>query len=495
MQSTLYTTDFRQTYEAATADLLRRRFLWFAGLVAAFLLAINTAMLMVIAFAEPGTVKAGELGGSQRGDLLIPALGSLVLLGMYVGCAVFVWVRRVSGDGLLKLTYWVVIVHGGTSLALTHLSEVANHTAGAALAEIAFVHVLAALFLPWTPVQAMLPVGVLVVLNALGVVAAGESGPAGKATFVVLSPLIGLPGVTIAWFRHSRRVKNLKLSFLQKRYGEVRRGLVDARRIHEALFPPVIEDGPIRFSYRYEPMHLIGGDYLHASRPHARADGWDPLSVVIMDVTGHGIPAALTVNRLHGELTRLFAENPAIAPGDVLCDLNRYVHLTLATHSVYVTALCLRLDPASDTLEYASGGHPPAFLRGVDGTIQELESTALVLGATPAGEFECGSVTLAFAPGDALIAYTDGATEARNRSGRMLTVDGIRRVVASHDPRAATDWPSELLRVVEAHRYGPPADDTLVVSIARPVISAGLEAMRAARQDATAERDAASPTA
>jgi sigma-B regulation protein RsbU (phosphoserine phosphatase) len=188
-----------------------------------------------------------------------------------------------------------------------------------------------------------------------------------------------------------------------------------------------------------------------------------------MDVTGHGIAAALTVNRLYGEVERLFAEDPHAGPGDVLVALNRYVHLTLATHSIYVTALCLRVDQEAERLEYASGGHPPAFLCYADGRIDQLDSTSFVLGACAGADFQPSVQTRSFRPGDTLVAYTDGALECRNQSGRMLGVKGLAAMVdsafkANGGSRHA--MAAAVLAAVDSYRYGPPEDDTLIVEIA-----------------------------
>jgi len=201
----------------------------------------------------------------------------------------------------------------------------------------------------------------------------------------------------------------------------------------------------------------------------------DRLSVVIVDVTGHGIPAALTVNRLHGEIDISFAENPDLSPGEMLCKLNKYVHLTLAKHSIYATAVCLRVDRARGIVEYASGGHPPAFIRGVDGSLQDLAPTTFVLGACAEGDFEAGQIQTEFTPGDSIVAYTDGAIEARSMEGRMLQIDGLRRILCSpampgmpHGGQG--QWAEKILTEVAAFRGGlPPEDDTLVIEIYRPL--------------------------
>jgi len=467
MASTLYTTDFRRAFEADTTSLLRRRFLWFAGTMAALVLV--TGGIAAAVRISGGTLGDG-LSLAQGADrrLVAGVIGRALLLGVYAVSMWLVWSRRVVAGKLLGLTYRAVVAHGLVELAMLYAVERGEASLLGTLWQIGVVHLFAASFLPWTPGQALRPVGVLLGVNALGLIAIADRSLGGTALTIALSPLIGVPGVAVCWVRQSRRVRDVKLRFLQRRYGEVRRELVDARKIHESLFPPMIADGPVRFSYVYEPMHLIGGDYLHAWAPPGDRDGWAPLSVVLMDVTGHGIPAALTVNRLHGELSRLFAENGDAGPGHVLASLNRYVHLTLATHSVYVTALCVRVDPKGDRLEYASGGHPPAFIRGVDGTLQELESTSFVLGAVGCEAFDGDAREVPFSPGDALVAYTDGATEARNR---MLGVDGVRRTIITQPAREAQRWPERILELVDTHRLGPPADDTLIVAISRPLIS------------------------
>jgi serine phosphatase RsbU (regulator of sigma subunit) len=270
---------------------------------------------------------------------------------------------------------------------------------------------------------------------------------------------------------------------IKGRYNDMKRELVDARRIHEALFPKANPEGPVRFNYCYEPMRQIGGDFLfrrYGVSPHGERP---MLSVAIIDVTGHGIPAALTVNRLHGELERLFAEKPETTPGELLDALNRYVHLTLAEHSVYVTALCLRVDPnlpAERAMEYASGGHPPAFVRTVDGKVEELGSTAFVLGAVPTEAFDAGERCVRFGPGDSVIAYTDGAIEARDQSGRMLRIEGMLRLVAHPETWRGAQPCEAILRHVDQHRYGPIADDTLIVEVSRPLQSDEIGPARAA---------------
>lgn len=467
MPTSPFTNDFRREFEAETLSLLHKRFLWFTGVVSGLgILAIIAQIVWTLVTQTPGSVSAEEQTAGKV------ALGvALLSLAAYVTAYLIVLLGHVSRERVLWLVFWLVVFDGVLHIALSTWWP----GKGPGMFGVLLTHLLACCFLPWTPTQALAPIVVLVAVKALATTFFTKVGADGKLPVplmvftIVMSPLAGLPGTLICWLRHSRRMEQFKLRSLATRYGEFRRELIDARRIHESLFPKPRTSGDVQFVYLYEPMRQIGGDFLFIAASPTDDGRGETLSVVLIDVTGHGIPAALTVNRLHGELSRLFAEDPAIRPGDVLRLLNRYVHLTLANHSVYVTALCVRIDPQHDALEYASGGHPTAFLRGVDGTVEELDSTSFVLGACPDTEFEPMPRTHRFHAGDSLVAYTDGALEAKDKDGRMLGTRGMQRVVASPGYCPCGSWPQVIIGAVEQHRFGPPADDTLVVEIFRPV--------------------------
>jgi serine phosphatase RsbU (regulator of sigma subunit) len=464
----LVTSDLSEEFDAHTQALLRERFIWFSGSMAVFgslvllvmLLAGLAALLTDPAMSGPVQAISKNLSTPWRSILTWSLI--LSLCGAYASCFFLAKRGKIRADRILTTSYLLVMADG--------LLQVSMDWAGArgspGLLAVMISHIVACSFLPWTPAQALRPIVPVLALHfVLALILTKDISAAGVIFRLLFASLTALPGVFICWIRQSRRMEEFKLAFFQRRYGQVRRELFDARKIHEALFPIPIQDGPVQFSYFYEPMHQIGGDYLYA----ACAAPGKPVNIVLMDVTGHGIPAALTVNRLHGELQRLFAEHPDITPGQVLSALNKYVFLTLADHAVFVTALCLRFDPFADTVEYASGGHPTAYLRAVDGTIHELPSTALMLGVSPSQEFDPAQATLRFQEGDSVIAYTDGALEARNAEGRMIGLRGMQRMVAGMHQVRPGGWPQEVIRAVESYRKGPPNDDTLVIEVFRPI--------------------------
>lgn len=494
-----YTTEFHHEFRVETERLLRRRFMWFAAVVGVFGMVSMIAGIAVAFGSSPD--EAGGLSSAAEAmkDPLLWVF-SLLMLGMYGWAFLFAWRDRPRDAVLLRLSFWVVTIDGLLALSMKAFGV----PGGFEMSGFVFTHIVACLFLPWTPWQAFRPMMVVVLVNIPVTLvvkklnqplpAPGETPPpwlAGTLVGLAFTPLLALPGMIWCSIRHSKRTQDFKYRFMSTRYTEMRRELVDARKIHESLFPDPINDGELRFSFEYEPMRQIGGDFLYAHRQKHAKDTEPlsqppshPLSIVLLDVTGHGIPAALTVNRLHGELERVFAENPDIGPGEVLGLLNRYVYLTLSSHSIYLTAFCFRVDTDTSTLEYASGGHPPAFLRAVDGTVEELNSTSFVLGACPDEAFDSTSRTATFGPGDTMFAYTDGAIEARKDTGEMIRIDGLRRMVASVDGKLPATWPTIFRDEVVDFRGGPPEDDTLLLVVHRMVGERTPQAVRDAHEDA-----------
>ncbi len=329
---------------------------------------------------------------------------------------------------------------------------------------------LASILLPWTVSDALRTVLLSVVSGGMvmyvgGMLAELHAEWKEYVLVPVAACVFSLPAVVGAALRQSFWHRQFQAQYVEKREREFRDELTYARRLHESLFPLPLADGTLRLAFRYEPMRQLGGDFLFVqdqrSDPHTPA-----LSLVVIDVTGHGIPAAITVAQLAGELRRIYAEKPAASPDEVLASLNRYMGLTVATHSVYATAFCARVEPRSGRLRFASAGHPPAFLRRVTGKVEELESTTFVLGVAKGNDFEAGAVDVPFEAGDALVVFTDGAPEARDAQGRMLRLSGMRDLVrrAMVGPHLLPEW---LLQAVRLHRAGQPEDDTLVATIYR----------------------------
>lgn len=483
-----FTADFRDEYEDERQRSLRRRFLIYASLTAAVALVqvVVNAALMLMAYRE-------VLGA---GGWLTVLFHGLIAAG-YIAAIAYVRRRMLDRSAMLRLVGRLFVVSNAAAMvvgvvvidrvvdpAAVSQSDRLSMLLVATLMTVCLSHVIASLFIPWTPAEAAKPAMVVLVVAGAMVLALAELPIGLKLLIVALSPMVIVPGALICAWRHSRSRRRFVDRMLRLRYREFKRDLIDARRVHEQLFPSTVREGPVSFTYRYEPMRQIGGDFLYArSDPETGA-----LTVAIIDVTGHGIPAALLVNRLHGELERELGERPDASPGELVAGINTYLYHTGAGHSLFATALVLRCDPAVDELRWCSAGHPPALLRTADGRVERLGSTTLVMGVTLDDDlFEAVERVTRLLPGDAVVAYTDGVIEARDRAGRLLGVSGLERVVAAARSPEQLD-PARLIDAVESFRRGAPEDDTLLVTIERPVRAAARRPPAATEEPAAVSR-------
>jgi hypothetical protein len=511
--------EFRSEYERSLEQWFRRRFGWLCIAYAAFTAVSLTLLFLTVVVAAmwnefghrhpAADLEAGELarlveaemreaveqqqferaaslrdrlqaleGGGDDGtrsvvpeldDALHPRLFAISGLAATLQlAAVLYFFRRVrprieTRESALAAASRLILALGGITLLGDLVTRIAvPEVPTAPLSSLAVWHFSACLFLPWTPRESLRPLLPLLIALAAARLFASLVVEGGSPLFALgeaaASPLVLLPGMALSAWRLRRHRRRLGREFVGREFRSLRLELRQARGVHEASFPKPFEEGPIRFDYAYTPARELGGDYLHVSR---RPDGG--LFLAVIDVTGHGLAAAMTVNRLAGELERIHAERPAAGPGEVLAGLNRYVHLTLAKHSILATAAAVELDPARGIARIANAGHPPILLREPPGRIEAVPAIEPLLGALPPDEFGTEERRIHLAPGSVLLLYTDGAFEARNRAGEELGLDRFRSLLRHHPPPRR--WPRFMLSMVEAFEGGVHADDVLVASL------------------------------
>ncbi len=195
--------------------------------------------------------------------------------------------------------------------------------------------------------------------------------------------------------------------------------LESARAIQHVLIPAAIDDVPgFRIESVYHPAQQVGGDFFQVI-PLA---GGGVLAVV-GDVSGKGIPAALTVALIVGTL-RTLAE-ATTSPAEILAGLNRRL---AGRSSGFTTCLAVRILPDGEAT-LASAGHLNPYLRTRDAVPSELAPlTGLPLGLSADAEYS--NVRLAMRPGETLTMLSDGVIEARNTSGELLGFERARTLSA-----------------------------------------------------------------
>jgi len=192
----------------------------------------------------------------------------------------------------------------------------------------------------------------------------------------------------------------------------MKRDLEIAREIQTWLVPsqpPEVPGANIAFATR--PQNSVAGDYYDAFYPNPE-DG-EKLMVVIADVAGKSVPAALLMATLQASLRTIAGENAPLA--DLVARLNRYACAHSLNGLRFTTAVLSEYNPASRRLTYVNAGHNAPILRRANGTLETLEAGGLPLGIRLDRQYETAFIELR--PGDALIFFTDGVVEAFNESG------------------------------------------------------------------------------
>ncbi len=192
----------------------------------------------------------------------------------------------------------------------------------------------------------------------------------------------------------------------------MKRDLEIAREIQTWLVPsqpPEVAGANIAFATR--PQNSVAGDYYDAFYPNP--EDREKLMVVIADVAGKSVPAALLMATLQASLRTIAPENAPLA--DLVARLNRYACAHSLNGLRFTTAVLGEYHPASRRLTYVNAGHNAPILRRANGAIETLETGGLPLGIRLDDHYETAALELK--PGDALIFFTDGVVEAFNESG------------------------------------------------------------------------------
>lgn len=232
-----------------------------------------------------------------------------------------------------------------------------------------------------------------------------------------------------------------------------------ARQIQFGLLPfePFAQDG-IRIATAMRPANTVGGDYFDVIDL-----GPGRVAVVVGDVAGKGMPAALLMALLQGSLRTLL--NAGLRGADLVSKLNAHLSASLPSNRL-ITLFYSELETPTGALTYVNAGHNPPFLLPAAGPARRLEPNGMALGVMANAAFAADA--LRFLPGDHLFLYTDGLTEAANASEEEF---GDERLLAALESRRAVPGGTLIEDVIaEVLRFcGPvkPRDDMTLLSLRR----------------------------
>ncbi len=196
------------------------------------------------------------------------------------------------------------------------------------------------------------------------------------------------------------------------------KGALLKRDITRVLTPGTVLEEGVDLAARCRPAFQVGGDYYDfiPTRPEliGRRRECGRWALVMGDVMGKGVPAGLLMTMLRGMLRAEVLSG--LPPDRILHDLNQLAQEDLAQSHRFVTLFYSDFDPRSRRLRYANAAHnPPLLWRAQHRSIGRLDAAGLLIGLQPEAEYGLGEVLLE--PGDVLLYYTDGVTEAPGMTG------------------------------------------------------------------------------
>ncbi len=245
------------------------------------------------------------------------------------------------------------------------------------------------------------------------------------------------------------------LSIREERLAAVRHELRTAREIQTSILPrttPTVSG--LEIAARYEPVAEVAGDFYDFSVMDGRC-----LGVLVTDVSGHGVPAALVAAMV--KVAFLAQADQAREPARMLAGLNRIFGGRLGNH--FATAGYAFVDLDAGQLQYSGAAHPALLVRPGDGReIICIEKNGLMLGPFPDAKYE--TVSRDLNPGDRIVMYTDGIPEAANGKDEQFGEERMLHCLAGSAGITADEFADRLMTEVKTWARGQLSDDlTLLV--------------------------------
>jgi sigma-B regulation protein RsbU (phosphoserine phosphatase) len=231
-----------------------------------------------------------------------------------------------------------------------------------------------------------------------------------------------------------------------------------AREIQLAMLPKgTYRAGDLEICGVTRPANTVGGDFYDVL---PLRDG--RIIVALGDVAGKGSPAALLMALLLAVLRTLVDEE--LDPPTLTARLN----LQICRHSPssrFITLFYAIYSPATGALTYVNAGQNPPMIRRRDGRYERLGSTGVALGMFEHSKFT--SVDTVLAPGEMLVMYSDGITEAEDPAGRPFEESGLESVLERHVLEGPAEIGLEVLKAVEAHAKASRFIDDLTILLVK----------------------------
>jgi phosphoserine phosphatase RsbU/P len=254
------------------------------------------------------------------------------------------------------------------------------------------------------------------------------------------------------------RLENQRLLEIEQAERILAKDLEQAAIIQRQLLPskPPVVPGMQLAGYN-AACRTVGGDYYDFwSYPDGR------VAIALGDVSGKAMPAALLMTSLQARVRVMAEDPPEVA--QLMTRLNRITAANCPSNR-FISFFFSVLDPVSGELKYSNAGHNPPLLMRTDGTVETLEGGGLILGIFGMAKYvEC---SCRFNPGDVLLLFSDGVTEAVDPANDEFGDDRLVDVLRANRERSADEIISAVTQAVATFASGAPSADDLTLVVAK----------------------------
>jgi phosphoserine phosphatase RsbU/P len=207
------------------------------------------------------------------------------------------------------------------------------------------------------------------------------------------------------------------------------------------------------------PARQLGGDYYFFAHDERQ------LTFCVADVAGKSVPAAILVSALHAALQLLVEEKRDL--GDIATELNKHIH-RWSSENKFITMLLATVDRGSSTLRYVNAGHNPGYVI-VGGEVEPLPSHGLPIGILASARYS--TQTHPFPPGSAVVAYSDGITEAEDAADEEFGYERLTRLLHENRDETLAHLRDTIVESVDTFTAGLAQRDDQTIVLARTHIS------------------------
>jgi phosphoserine phosphatase RsbU/P len=254
------------------------------------------------------------------------------------------------------------------------------------------------------------------------------------------------------------RIEHARLIDVEQAKRILAKDLEQAAQIQQGLLPTRAPKVPgIELAGHNAACRTVGGDY-YDFIPYA--DG--RVAIALGDVSGKAMPAALLMTSLHARVRVLAEEPPDVA--EMMTKLNRATAANCPSNR-FITFFFSVLDPRTGELVYANAGHNPPMIVRADGNIDQLQGGGLLMGIMPSARYEAYRIVLN--PGDSLVLYSDGVTEAANPDGEEFGEERLARILHENHTRGPHEILEAVTSAVSDFSGGAPVADDLTLVVAK----------------------------